>query len=73
MGFVMGTLNSFSIRRLDEAKRGTAHLIKPVCYKLDMILILKGQISLVRSFQGVSSCSFDVVAIHVKRHFISFG
>jgi hypothetical protein len=37
----MGLLNYFSIRRLDETKRGTTHLIKPVGQKLDVIFVLK--------------------------------
>jgi hypothetical protein len=67
----MGALDSFSIRGLDETKRGTAHLIKPVGQKLDVILILQRNIPLVRMGEGMSSCSFDVVAIHVHRH-VSF-
>src|SRR6266508_4080875 len=64
----MGLFNSFSIGRLDETKRGTAHLIKPVGQKLDVIFILKRQILLVRICDGMSSRAFDVMAIHVNRH-----
>jgi hypothetical protein len=71
VSFVVSAFNSFSIGRLDETKRGTAQLIKPVGQKLDMIFILKRQILLVRIRDGMSSRAFDVMAIHVDRHFSS--
>ena len=73
MRFVVRALDRIPIRRLDEAKRGTAHFIEPVGEKLDVVFILQRQILLVRIRDGMSSRAFDVVAIHVHWHIRSLS
>jgi hypothetical protein len=68
MSFVVSALDSFSIRRFDETKGRRAHLIEPVGQKLDVVLVLERKIFLVRARNSVSSCAFDVMAIHIDRH-----
>src|SRR6266516_7832711 len=70
MGFIMRLLDGFFVRRHDQAKGCTAWLIKPVGQKLDFIFLLNRQIQLVSMCYGTSSRSFDVVAIHIQRHFL---
>lgn len=68
MSFVVSALDRFSIRRVDEAKGRRAHLIEPVGQKLDVVVILERKIFLVRARNRMSSCAFDVMAIHIDRH-----
>src|SRR4030095_14438506 len=70
MSLIMRLLKGVFVRRHDQAKRCTAHLIEPVCQKLDFIFLLNSQIQLVSMCYGTSSRSFDVVAIHIQRHFL---
>src|SRR5213596_116096 len=70
MGFIMRLLDGFFVRRHDQAKGCTAWLIKPVGQKLDFIFLLNRQIQLVSMGDGASRRSFDVVAIHIQRHFL---
>ncbi len=70
MGFIMRLLDGFFVRRHDQAKGCTAWLIKPVGQKLDFIFLLNRQIQLVSMGDGASRRSFDVVTIHIQRHFL---
>ena len=72
MRLIMCVLEGFFIWGDDQTKCRATRFIELVCQEVNAVFALDLQVFVMSIANGMTHRTFNVVAIHVKRHVISF-